>query len=410
MKSISRYLKIFIGLIIGVYVFVGAVNLFVDPYGIYGSPTLQGINALKVDVDQQARILKAFQVRARKPHGLIAGSSRAQLGIPADHPAWPERARPVYNLSLYGGYLYETMRYFQHAAALGTVRDAVLAVDLWMFDRDWATRPGFDEARFLVAADGTPQAPDDLEPIRILFVWDTFRASLRILGRQDRDDVLVQSADGTAYWRTLKAWLDSKYSHHQQFGYMEHMFATTAWQPEQARRWDVTDPTDSTSPLQYFRTMVQTAYAQEINLKIVISPSHARIWEVLFAAGMWQTWEDWKRALLTIIEEEAARAGAAPFPLWDFSGYNTITTEDLPRNPGLPMQWYLDGSHFNLQVGGMMLTRIFDANGAPVPPDFGRRLTLETMDAALADIRRARAEYAVQFPDDVSEAADWGKQ
>jgi hypothetical protein len=32
------------------------------------------------------------------------------------------------------------------------------------------------------------------------------------------------------------------------------------------------------------------------------------------------------------------------------------------------------------------------------------------MDAALADIRRARAEYAVQFPDDVSEAADWGKQ
>ncbi len=98
MKSISRYLKIFIGLIIGVYVFVGAVNLFVDPYGIYGSPTLQGINALKVDVDQQARMLKAFQVRARKPHGLIAGSSRAQLGIPADHPAWPERARPVYNL------------------------------------------------------------------------------------------------------------------------------------------------------------------------------------------------------------------------------------------------------------------------------------------------------------------------
>ncbi len=409
MKSISRYLKIFIGLIVGVYVLVGAVNLSVDPYGIYGSPTFKGVNALKVDVDQQVRMLKAFQIRARQPQGLIAGSSRAQLGIPAAHPAWPERAKSVYNLSLYGGYLYETMRYFQHAATLGTVRDAVLAVDLWMFDRDWATRPGFDEARFLVAADGIPQTPDDLEPVRILFAWDTFRASLRTLSRQDRDDVLVQNADGTAYWRTLEAWLDSKFSHHQQFGYMEYMFATTAWQPNQAQRWDVTDPTDPTSPLQYFRTMVQTAYAQKIDLKIVISPSHARIWEVLFAAGMWQTWEDWKRALLTINDEEADRAGAAPFPLWDFSGYNTITTEDLPRNPGVPMQWYLDGSHFNLTVGGMMLSRMFGVDDASVPADFGRKLTPDTMDAALADIRRERAEYAVQYPDDVSEAADWGK-
>lgn len=410
MKQASRrYISIFLALALGAYALVGAINLAVDPFGLFPGPEIKGFNAIKADVDAHVRMVKAYQVRAHPPAGLVVGSSRALLGLPADHPAWPDDARPVYNLSLYGGYLYEAMRYFQHALALGSVKHAVLSLDLWMFDRDWVTRPGFDEARFLVNVDGTPNTPDALEPLRTLFAWDTLRSSIRTVARQDRDDILVQQADGTSAWRSEAGWLASKGSHHQQFGYMEQMFGSSAWQPERARRWDVTDPADATSPLQMFRQMVRDAYAHGVDLRIVISPSHARIWETLRAGGMWQTWEDWKRALLAITLEESQREARRAFPIWDFSGYNTITTENVPSDAS-PMRWYTDGSHFKPVVGALMLQRVYARPSPALPGDFGKRLSPDTIEGALNDIRVRRAVYAATHPDDVREAGRWAAE
>lgn len=408
-RSPRQYLVVFFGFAFGLFAAIGAFNFTVDPFGLFPGPEIAGFNAIKADVDKHVRMVKAFQVRANPPHGLIIGSSRALLGVPANHPAWPNSARPVYNLSLYGGYLYETMRYFQHAAAMGSVRDTVLALDLWMFARDWAARPGFSEDRLLVSVDGQPIVPDDLEPVRALFSWDTLRSSVRTISRQGRDDILVQRGDGTSVWRSETGWLRSKQSHRAQFGYMERMFGSTAWQPRRAERWDIADPADPTSPLQYFRTMVRLAHEKEIALKIAISPSHARIWETLRAGDMWPTWENWKRALLTITVEEAARAGVEPFPLWDFSGYNAITTEDVPRDAS-PMQYYWDGSHFKQNVGGMMLERLFGVDKTDVPGDFGQRLTPHSIEAVLAQTRAARMRYAESHARDVEEASRWASR
>lgn len=405
-RQSRRYLSAFLGVAFGLYALVGAFNFLVDPYGLFPGPEVAGFNEIKADVDKHVRMVKAFQVRQTPPAGLIVGSSRALLGVPTRHPAWPEDAYPIYNLSLYGGYLYEAMRYFEHAVALGTVRHTLLAVDFWMFDRNWETRPGFDEDRLLVHEDGTPNSPDNLEPFRTLFAWDTLRSSLRTITRQDRDDILVQQPDGSSGWRSEAGWLRTKKSHRQQFGYMEQMFGTTAWEPSPSPRWNIADPTDPTSPLQMFRRMVRLAHENNIDFRVVISPSHARIWEVLYAGGAWQFWEDWKRALVTITEEEAARAKASPYPVWDFSGYNSVTTEPVPRDRS-PMKWYTDGSHFKPNVGAMMLDRIYGSEDNDVPPDFGVRLSSSNIDRALAKLRNARDAYAIGHPIDVKEASRW---
>lgn len=407
-RSIRRYLIVLLGVAGLVYFSLGAVNLIVDPYGIYNMPRIDGFNAVKVDVDKHIRLAKAVQVRNVAPKTVIVGSSRAMLGIPATDPLWPRDNHPVYNLSLYGGYLYEAMRYFEHAAALGTVKHAIIAMDLWMFDRDWATRPGFSEARFVVDQDGQPQKPDDTEILKTLLSWDTFRSSLRTTGRQDRDDILIQGADGASDWLNAEGWVRAKEGHKPQFGYMEHMFATTAWWPEPGRRWAVTDATDTNSPLQFFRRMIRTSYDKGIESRIVISPSHARIWEVIHAGGLWFTWENWKKALVTIVNEEADRAGKPAYAVWDFSGYNVVTTEVVP-DAREPMKWYWDGSHFKQTVGRLMLARMFDASDVEVPADFGITLTNENIEHELTRIRKAREKYLITHTQDAEEAARWHK-
>lgn len=52
--------------------------------------------------------------------------------------------------------------------------------------------------------------------------------------------------------------------------------------------------------------------------------------KTLHASGLWPLWEHWKRELVRINVEEGKRAGASPFPLWDFSGYTRFTTEPFP--------------------------------------------------------------------------------
>jgi len=405
-RQSRRYLSAFLGVAFAIYALLGAFNFVVDPYGLFPGPEITGFNEIKADVDKHVRMVKAFQVRQSPPTGLIVGSSRALLGVPSNHAAWPKDASPVYNLSLYGGYLYEAMRYFEHAVELGSVRHTLLALDFWMFDRDWVTRSGFSEERLLTSEDGVSNAPDDLEPLRTLFAWDTLRSSLRTITRQDRDDILVQQPDGSSGWRSEAGWLRTKKSHLQQFGYMERMFGVTAWKSGTPSRWDVTDPADQTSPLQMFRRMVRLAHDKKIDLRITISPSHARIWEVMYAGGMWQTWEDWKRALVQITLEEAARVNASPFPVWDFSGHNSITTEPVPRD-GSPMKWYTDGSHFKPNLGAIMLERIYTPKEKSVPPDFGILLAPGMIDEALGRLRISREIYARTHPVDVKEASRW---
>ncbi|GFZ91240.1 hypothetical protein [Okeania sp. KiyG1] len=71
---------------------------------------------------------------------------------------------------------------------------------------------------------------------------------------------------------------------------------------------------------------------QENNIKLIlfISPSHATQWEAIRATGEWSTFEEWKREVVKIT------------PVFDFSGYNTITTEPIHND----MENYRDNSHY----------------------------------------------------------------
>ncbi len=106
-------------------------------------------------------------------------------------------------------------------------------------------------------------------------------------------------------------------------------------------------------------------------------------------------------------EEEAQRAGQSTFPLWDFSGYNSISTEVVPvlGDTTTIMHWYFDSSHYTPAAGDLVFDRIFNYKSPDrtVPDDFGVLLTNQNIEFHLANIRSDREHYRQSHPDDINE-------
>jgi len=92
----------------------------------------------------------------------------------------------------------------------------------------------------------------------------------------------------------------------------------------------------------------------------VVQPANG---EALRAAGLWPEFERWKEVLVNILAEDSSRhPGEQAFPLWDFSGYNSITSEPIPNagDTSTQMKWYWESSHYKTEVGNFVLDRIFN--------------------------------------------------
>jgi hypothetical protein len=125
-------------------------------------------------------------------------------------------------------------------------------------------------------------------------------------------------------------------------------------------------------------------------LRLYINPTHALTLDALYWAGKWPAMELWQQRLLALVERQ--RAAGCDVRLYDFSGFNSITTEAIPKVSGRPvMANYWEASHYRAHVGRLILARMF-GSGA-VPDDFGVELTAATLPAHLARLRAGRDLY-----------------
>jgi hypothetical protein len=71
-------------------------------------------------------------------------------------------------------------------------------------------------------------------------------------------------------------------------------------------------------------------------------------------------------------------------PFWDFTGYNSITTDD--RN-------YYEWSHYRVTVVKYILARVFNDPSVDVPDDFGVFVTQDNIEAHLEKLRENIVSY-----------------
>lgn len=393
----KKYLKLvalFTFIIIGV---IGTFNWFVNPYSIYNSPEFDGFNADKPEFINFLRLTKAQQVTVYEPTSLILGTSRSGIGLDPDYSGWKDER--AYNLALPGVHIYELLRYFQHANASKKIKKVVLAVDFRFFIND-SVGSGFSDLRMLANEDGSKNFTSSFgkiaDMVSTLFSMDSLMTSLKTVRHQGWSKETL-SSNGS--WDRSSELFD----HRKAFNaYMKSTFNRL----DDVNNGDINDFKGE----KYFSSLLRTAYNENIELYLVISPSHAWHWEAYRIKDLWNKLEDMKRMVVRINEKEASRAEKSPFPVWDFSGYSTVTTEPVPLlgQNKIKMEWFWESIHYKKSLGNLVLDKLFSNQVANnyLTDDFGVKLNSQNMDEHLSQQRILQKNYMANNKSDIAHIMD----
>ncbi|MCJ8314561.1 MAG: hypothetical protein MJK11_16525 [Pseudomonadales bacterium] len=378
-------------------------NWFINPFGLFSSPNIEGINSVKTAFASHVRMAKADAVRKYDAKGLILGSSKVEFGIDPEHPGWPER--PVYNLGLSGGNIYEVLRYLKYAHKENNVKIAIVGLDFFMFNAysDAASR-GFNESYLDSSLKGRLKII-----LEALFTLDGLKQSINALKHQGTISYLRNGQHTWDYRSHILA-----YGHRAVFRKNEEEYMTLGYFPEGKLGFKFENESNST--LESFREIIQFCIQENIKLKFFISPSHARQWETIKFSGLWNSFEFWKRSLVNIIHTEKALTTELDneIELWDFSGYSSYTTETVPSDQDTMyrMKFYWESTHFTKILGDHVLDRMFNINNSEREnvEKFGVILTQVNIEAELKKIRLDQIYYEIKHPKDIEEIKSLAKR
>ena len=310
---------------------VGGINFAIDPYGVWNAPAISRFNAAKPAQEDHELLFKAVDVARRRPVNLLLGSSRVDLGLdPSRSPAL-DAIGGAYNLGLVGGYIDVILNYYKHAYYVQpSIRHVVLGLDFFAFNANNRDPAAYSLDRLqrrtisLADANGTLMSRDALSDS-----YDTVVANFR------DPDFRAYSAAGMMSDTGMRRLALAK-GMPERFDTSIRLYLNTG---ERYADFELSERAFAD-----FREIVRFSREHGIDLRVFLPPEHVVLAEALRVRGLWCTYLAWKSRVTALT------------PVWDFSGYNPITTEPITRD----MKWYWDASHFRREVGDLILDRMFD--------------------------------------------------
>lgn len=353
---------------------LASFNLVVDPYRAYRllvSPELERFKNTAV-----TRRTKAEMMRHGDWDFVFLGSSRAEVGFDAEHPAL--RGRAVFNLGLSDTTLSEVEGALRYALRQRSVRTVLLLAEFELFRDDRRAGDDFRHSPF----------NDGYAPVE-------YHGS-NLFGMQATEHSV----------RALLDYADGREALHDRFGRM--VFPLRGFETGHAAlfrrallgRGSVLNFRYAPNEVERFEHMVEACLERGVEIIAATAPVHALAIEAYERRGLWTAWQSWKRELTAAVERRnRAHAERAPARLWDFAGFSTYSSEPVPRDAAASMRWYWEPTHFKKDLGDVLLERVF--GDAHADGDFGVPLTSDSVEALLARQRVERMRYVATHAEDV---------
>ena len=371
------YVAIFVGCSGAALAAVAGLNYQLDPYLTHqwGTPRMQRLRPPREKLSAWG---KTYAVSQLRPQVVYIGNSRTELGLPPDYPAFA--GKHVFNSALSGASLSDAIGMASHAAYFGPLDTVVWGIDAPSFhmavgNTDFnhdlvADGPFYPARRTLLNLKRALTIDMTRDSINLLLgrFGQVCHSSLVFRGQRD-DDCISDRIHG---WGGTRAAILPRL------------------------REFVRGDGPSDEGMRALGSTVGRFCADGTRLRLYVNPTHAMMLDTLYWAGKWQPVEAWQTALATMVA--ARRAQGCNVRLYDFSGFNSVTTEAVPQASGVnEMRYYWESSHYRANVGRMILARMFGGSET-VPADFGVELLPATMSSHLAALRAGRERYHQDHP------------
>lgn len=368
----KTYLAVAAGLPMLLVAGVAGTNYLLDPYLMHQWDTPK-VQRLRQPVEKLNAWGKTYAVAVYRPHTIYLGNSRTELGL-AVPVGGSTRA---FNAALSGSTLGDALRMLAHARQTAPVSRVIWGLDAPSFTLSQGN--GELEAG-LLARDSAYLARRGLLDLQRAVSFDMTRESLAMLGGHTQ---AVCHASLAGYGQRDGAC-------------MRHRIAG----------WGGTGAVVNARTREFLRGEGPAAGAFpalegalrsgcKLEWRLYVNPTHAMTIDVLYWAGKGAQYEEWLTALASL--GARLRADGCDVRIFDFSGFNGVTNEAIPRTGSTgDMQNYWETSHYRDHVGDAILARL---SGAPMAADgFGMELLPANIQQRIAALRTSRAAYLEAHP------------
>jgi hypothetical protein len=339
---------------------VAAFNVAIDPLGVFGSPRIAGVDAVKPHLDHYRELThwKAAQRLCAKTG--IFGNSRAEIGLNPASPPLLAHGLAAYDHAVPGtgaDLSYRQLKWLDEAGCMP--HTVFLGVDFFDFLGGRAAGP-------MSTLDADPAPRFDARFVEEEVVSVTgLEDSLQTLSiqRARHPDVLTELG-----FNPLDNYLDEVTQSGAYTLFRQKAQDNIAnWRRQPPRIHPASGgPSDSEQAVDAFVAKAQAAHSK---VYLIIYPYHAEARLIVERLGLGALFAQWKMEMVAL----AARHSApdAEVELWDFSGLSPQTLEAIPP-PGdhhTQLRWFWEAGHFKQSLGDLAVERMLGA-----PNGFGIRL------------------------------------
>lgn len=404
-KSHKRYLWVLAAVFVFACLLAAGFNYLVDPYALFGTPRIAGVNELKPAASERVRVIKPYMASRIRPKVVIGGNSRAEIGLNPQSMCWDATDQPVFNAGIPGANVFMQARYVQHAVESGKAKRVLFGVDFLDFVVD-ASKPtgkirwdrlgrsfeGRLDSRLgngHGAALNRQMAEDLLGGLfSLVALGDSF---LTIASQRDKDSAtrLENGFNPALDYRPI-------IRNEGQAVLFRQKNLELKKRLQQAKLGVLDVHGRQTMPLEALRNFLEWARSHGVDVVLFINPYHCDYLIQIEMAGKWSLFEEWKRQL-------ANMAGEYAVPLWDFNTFDQYSTETPPplNEKHNELRWFWEPAHYRHELGDLMLASMLDrqcGNGRWVGK-FGVDVTGVRLQHHLNELRSEMHEFIDEHPE-----------
>jgi hypothetical protein len=310
---------------------------------VFNSPTFYGFNKVKPELKRQERLTKVFYgiLNRKKFDTLIFGSSRVDYGFDPEYYFHKTKYK-AYNSGIKATGVGDALEIVKKITYKKThLKQIIIGVDFFSFKK-------------------SPEYLSNTKKESISTKFSDF-ASILLSG-----DALTSSINTVLY--NLKTPNINMYDPNglkimkkDHNAYDEAFYEIGAYMNDELFYKNYKPVTKSFEDL---KKLISICRKNNIKLYVFVNPVNVVQLQAVRTSNNWQNYKNWRKNLAQLT------------PYYDFSGFNSVTTEPLSKN----MKYYIDSNHYLKNTSHLMIDEIINPEKRISHKDFGVYVTKENVE------------------------------